>query len=57
MKLEDLKSEKWCNCGHNEGHTGGLLEDGTDLIICNKCKGMVWINGKNKAKWEMESNV
>ena len=57
MLLKDLKKEKWCNCRHKEGHSAGTLLDGTDLIICNKCKGMVWINGKNKENWGKEQNV
>lgn len=48
MKLKDLKNQKWCKCKERkEGHNAGTLSDGTDLIICNQCRYIVMINGKN----------
>jgi len=35
---EEIEKEKiFCHCEANEGHTGGNFDDGTELIICNKC--------------------
>ena len=43
-----MKEEIWCDCDESEGHSAGTLLDGTDLIICNKCNGIISKNGVNK---------
>ena len=55
MKLEDYEKLKpWCICVQNRGHSAGTLKDGGDLIICNKCKGIVLLNGKSRIDFEKD---
>ena len=42
------EKETWCDCDESKGHSAGTLLDGTDLIICNKCHGIVCKNGVSK---------
>ena len=45
-----MKEEKWCDCDESEGHDAGTLPDNSDLIICNKCHGIVMKNGVSKSE-------
>ena len=31
----------YCECGAPSGHSAGTMQDGTDLIICNECEGVL----------------
>ena len=33
----------YCTCGASSGHTAGLMPNGTELIICNDCEGVLKI--------------
>lgn len=41
----------YCTCEASSGHSAGTMRDGTDLIICNDCKGVLKISSqKNPVK-------
>ena len=41
------RKDEYCKCeNRDKGHSAGTLLDDTELIICNKCRKVVRINGK-----------